>query len=122
MTFASASEPLTDLIGKRIVHIADPYSHGNGLIPPSAYLSEFVVVEEDYVAVQELGSLEWMRGSESFRPIVEWLHGFENIESGESLERYLPGATEVFGTPDFVLFDGPARKKWDREHRTPTGS
>jgi hypothetical protein len=122
MTHASPGTIRSGLIGKRVVHIWDPYPHGDGLVPPSAYLSEFVVVEEDYIAVRELGSLDWMRGPNSFRPIVRWLYGLGNLEPGDRLERYLPGATAVFGTPDFVLFDGPARKKWDREHRTPTAS
>src|SRR5947209_7524551 len=123
MTLKSAPTTRPDLIGKTVVDIFDPYPHGDGLVPPSAYLREIVVVEEDYLAIRELGGLQWMRGPESFRPIMRVWYRFDRLEPGERLDHYLPGASAILGTPDFIYFQGRQRKKWDREHRaTPTGS
>lgn len=118
MAHTAAPTTRPDLIGKTVVDINDPYSHGGGLVPPSADLYEIVIMEPDYEAVRVLGSLQWMRGPDSFRPITRPLFiDFDKLEPGDRLDVYLPGASAVLGTPDFVHFQGRERKKWDREHR-----
>ena len=117
----SSSGPL-DLVGKRIVYISDPYPHGNGLIPRHAWINEVVVDEPDYTAIQRLGDLDGIRSDDGYRPIMPVWFELAELEPGDRLERYLPGASAVFGSVDYIYFRGKAREKWDREHATPTGS
>lgn len=118
MKLTSAPTTRPDLLGKTIVDIHDPFPHGDGIVPPHATLGEVVVAEPDYTAVRELGSLQWMRGPDSFRPITQLLYDIDELEPGERLELYLPGASAVLGRPDFVHFTGRARTKWERERGT----
>ena len=122
MTLKSPPTTRPELLGKKIVEIHDPYPHGDGLIPPRASLYEIVVAEEDYVAMRELGNLEWLRGPESFRPIMRMWFGLDELEPGEKLDTFLTGASVIFGIPDFVYFRGQTREKWEREHGPGPGS
>jgi hypothetical protein len=122
MTLKSPPTTRPDLLGKTVVDIYDPYPHGDGLIPERAYLREIVVVEEDYTAIRELGDLQWMRGPESFRPIVRRFYDLDRLEPGQRLDEYLPGASAILGTPDYVYFQGSNRVKWERDRATRTGS
>ena len=117
------SPPTTrpDLIGKTVVDIVDPYPHGDGAVPPQAFLLEIAVAEDAYTGVRILGDMRWKRACGESQGIVREFFEFELLEPGERLERYCPEACAWFGKPDFVYFQGEAREKWDREHRTPTG-
>jgi hypothetical protein len=107
-----------DLIGKTVVHILDPYPHGGGVVPPTAFLYELAVIEADYTGIRIRGSLRWIYPSDSPRPVVREFMDLDRLEPGAQLDRYLPGASAWFGQPDFVYFQGAARKKWYREHAT----
>jgi hypothetical protein len=91
-----------DLIGKTVVRIYDPRSHGDGRIPPSAILGEFVAAEADYAAIRCLRSSNGHDVSRlDFQLRVS--HDYNRYEPGELLESYLPGYVKKFGQPDFVL-------------------
>ncbi|HEX3462534.1 MAG TPA: hypothetical protein VHS78_00590 [Candidatus Elarobacter sp.] len=111
-----------DLIGKTVVQIYDPYQHGGGVVPPSASLYEIVIVEADYTGVRLRGSMRYMYELDENRRVQQDFMDLERLEPGDRLDRYLPGGTAWFGEPDFVYFQGPERRKWNREHATPTGS
>ena len=111
-----------DLIGKTVVKIHDPYQHGGGLVPPTAYLCEIVIAEADYIGIRVRGSLRWMYERSECRVEQELFMDLDLLEPGDRLDRYLPGGTAWFGEPDFVYFQGEIREKWEREHATPTGS
>jgi hypothetical protein len=115
MTSTSPPTVRPDLIGKTVVEIYDPYSHGAGLIPPSAYLGEFVVAEEDYAAVRDLAGIHGPMSGEGFLPYTRVYIEYDLLEPGERLEEYLPGYSSVFGTPDYVYFQGSKREKWERD-------
>jgi hypothetical protein len=116
MTHRSPPTIRPDLLGKTVVTIHDPYPHGEGCIPPSAYLGVFIAAEADYVAVRELGSI--IRGlipEGGFRPCMSVCLNYDLLEPGERLEEFLAGYGSLFGTPDYVYFQGKAREKWERD-------
>jgi hypothetical protein len=104
-----------DLIGKTIVEVVDPFSHGNGRIPPSAIFGEIIVAEADYAAIRYLGSAAGLRKATLDEVTMDIQPRYELFEPGERLEDYLPGFGTVFGKPDYVLFRGSNREKWQRE-------
>ncbi|MGD0052767.1 MAG: hypothetical protein ABSD03_13280 [Vulcanimicrobiaceae bacterium] len=93
-----------DLIGKTIVCIADPQSHGEGKIPPKAVLGEIIAAESEYAAIRYLRFASGHDCSR-FDRHARISHRYERYEPGELLETYMPGFVEVFGRPDFVLRD-----------------
>ena len=111
-----------DLIGKTVVQISDPYQHGGGVVPPRAYLCKIVIAEADYTGVRVLGSMRHMYQHDEDPRVQQDFMDLDRLEPGDRLDRYLPGGTAWFGEPDFVYFQGPERRKWEREHATPTGS
>lgn len=118
MTHRSPPTVRPDLLGKTLVRIHDPYPHGEGRIPPKAYLGEFVAAEADYVAVRELGSIHGLTSENGFKPYMRVFIDYDLLEPGDLLEDFLPGYGSVFGTPDYVYFRGETRAKWDRERDT----
>lgn len=122
MTDASSSAAPPHLLGKRIVYISDPYPHGDGLVPRHAWINEVVVDEPDYTAIRRIGDLDGMTRDGGFTPIMPVWFELADLEPGDRLEQYLPGASAIFGSVDYIYFRGERRKKWDREHAAPTGS
>jgi len=122
MSLKSAPTIRPNLIGKTVVDIVDPYPHGGRVVPPSVFLYELAVVEADYTGVRVRGNMDWIRPPDSSPPVVREFIDLDRLEPGERLDQYLPGASAWFGQPDFVYFQGKARKKWEREHAIPTGS
>jgi hypothetical protein len=110
-----------DLIGKTVVFILDTRSHGERRIPPRAFMGEIVAAEAEYAAVRYLGSESGLNKSallDSTWPIDP---EYDLLESGERLEEYLPGYGAVFGKPDYVLLEEPAREHWLRDRAAESG-
>jgi hypothetical protein len=92
-----------DLIGKTIVDIADPRSHGDGRIPPRVALGEIVAAEDGYARVRFLQFASGARASRLLDVYGKLEPCYDEYEPGEKLDEYLPGYSAIFGTPDFVL-------------------
>ena len=109
------------LIGKRVVSIVDARTHDDGRVPPRALLGEFVGYEDD-PEIRVLGTTSGRCPIPEFHLRIPFYPESDELEPGERLEDYLPGYGSVFGKPDYVIFGGRARQRWQRERDTQTGS
>jgi hypothetical protein len=111
-----------DLIGKTVVFIVDPRSYREGRTRPRAILGEIVAAGEDSGVVRCLGTTSGLCKIDDFDVRMPIDSDYELLEPGERLEQYLPGYGSVFGTPDYVYFQGSNREKWLRARDIPTAS
>ncbi|MEA2689641.1 MAG: hypothetical protein QOD51_2248 [Candidatus Eremiobacteraeota bacterium] len=118
MTHESPPTVRPDLIGKTVVFIVDPRTHGDGRFPPRAILGEIIDAEEDYAAVRCLGTTSGMSTIPSFDLRMPFDPEYELLEPGKMLDEYLPGYRPMFGNPDHVWFQGKARERWQHERDT----
>ena len=92
-----------DLIGKTIVVITDPRSHGDGRIPPMICFGKIIAAEDGYARMRSIAVV----GGKPKPGVLDLVRSIEpcydEYEPGEKLDEYVPGYSAIVGKPDFVL-------------------